>query len=313
MVKSSGSIWWNLSFGLETPRGRGVRAQHIAWCSSVPVAARCRTVVSGAGWAVSPPSLANFGGASDPPSSLICGVLVIPKHILWRGLFWFPAFRCWDMATVAGRLSWAESTMPRTYRLYPSYGTSLQRPIPACNKKHRNCFGGDPCTALLRLTARNHPPACLAVLATCPIPACNKKHRNYFGGDPPRFFISTYFKKPPTCLPSGPCHAKPNNHRRCYKLMAFSQIRCILLVAKQTKTKWNLPSAAWPTQHKMFSIQSPKPHLANSLVAKHIVRLPLHAHSLCFCRNLLHNRKIWHQHAHLYGTRSMPSRCRLVW
>ena len=90
-------------FCLETPRGRGVRAQRIEWCSSVPVAARCRTVVGGAGWAVAPPSLANFrgasdpprskigGGASDPPSSLICGVLVIPKQIFWRGLLWFPA------------------------------------------------------------------------------------------------------------------------------------------------------------------------------------------------------------------------------
>ena len=114
---------------------------------------------------------------------------------------------------------------------------------------------------------------------------------------------------------SGPCHAKPNNHRRCCKSMAFLQMRCILPAAKQTKTEWNLPSAAWPTQHKMFSIQSPKPHLADSLLAKHIVSLPLHAHSYYLCRNLWHVHNTWDRHAHLhplYATRSTPSRCRLV-
>ena len=72
----------------------------------MPVAACCRMVVGGAGWAVAPPSLVNFwgasyplrskigGGASDPPSNLICGVLVIPKQIFWRGLLWSLAFKC---------------------------------------------------------------------------------------------------------------------------------------------------------------------------------------------------------------------------
>ena len=128
-------------------------------------------------------------------------------------------------------------------------------------------MAGIPRASSFRLTSRDHSPACPAVLATRPIPACNKSHRKCFGGDPPRFFISTYFQKTPTFLPSGPCHAKPNNHRRCCKSMAFLQMRCILPAAKQTKTKWNLPSAAWPTQHKMLSIQSPKPHLADSMPA----------------------------------------------
>ena len=54
----------------------------------------------------------------------------------------------------------------------------------------------------------------------------------------------------------------------------------------------------------MFSIQSPKPHPADSLPTKHTVRLPHHAHSCCLCRNLWQNHNFWH--------RSMPSRYSLV-
>ena len=71
--------------------------------------------------------------------------------------------------------------------------------------------------------------------------------------------------------------------------MAFLQMRCILPVAKQTKTEWNLPSAAWPTQHKMFSIQSPQPHLADSMPAKHTVRLPLRAFLLLVPQLVAHS------------------------
>ena len=60
--------------------GRGGRSPH----------RRLRTL----GGASDPPHSKIGGGASDPPSSLICGVLVIPKQIFWRGLLWFPAFRC---------------------------------------------------------------------------------------------------------------------------------------------------------------------------------------------------------------------------
>ena len=61
------------------PCGRGVRAQRIVWCSSVPVVARCRTVVGGAGWAVAPLSLASFGGARDPQADLLARVVVVPR------------------------------------------------------------------------------------------------------------------------------------------------------------------------------------------------------------------------------------------
>ena len=46
------------------------------------------------GGASDSPKQFDLWGASDPLSSLICGVLVIPKQIFWRGLLWFPAFRC---------------------------------------------------------------------------------------------------------------------------------------------------------------------------------------------------------------------------
>ena len=248
-----------MSTGFETPRGSGVRAQRIAWCSSGPVAARCCTVAGGAGWAVAPLSLANCGGASDPlrskidggasdpprsricggasdpPSSLICGVLAIPKQIFWRGLLWFPAFRCWEMPALASRLNWAEPTMPRTYLLYRSYVTSLQRVQSLPRTKGTKIVSARiPHASSFRLTSRDHLPTCPAVLAARPIPTCNKSHRNYFwrgsppplhfdllletphllaqrslqrvqslpatkatetvfGGNPPRFFISTCF------------------------------------------------------------------------------------------------------------------------
>ena len=66
--------------GLETPRGTGVHAQHIVWCSSMPVAARYHTVVGGAGWTVAPLSLTNFGGASDPQAEFLAKVLMV-SHV----------------------------------------------------------------------------------------------------------------------------------------------------------------------------------------------------------------------------------------
>ena len=133
---------------------------------------------------------------------------MIPKQIFWRGLLWFPAFRCWEMATLASRLSWAEPTMPRTYLLYRSYVTSLQRiqSLPA-TKATETVWARIPRASSFRLTSRDYSPACPAVLPTRPIPTCNKSHKNCFGGDPPRFFISTYFQRPLTCLPNGSCNA----------------------------------------------------------------------------------------------------------
>ena len=46
----------------------------------MPVAARCRTVVGGAGWVVAPLSLTNFGGAIDPPRIKISGGASDPPH-----------------------------------------------------------------------------------------------------------------------------------------------------------------------------------------------------------------------------------------
>ena len=166
--------------------------------------------------------------------------------------------------------------LPETTHLLAQRSLQRVQSLPA-TKATETVLAGIPRAFSFRLTSRDHSPTCLAVLATRSHPACNKSHRNCFGGDPPRFFISTYFQKTPTFLPSGPCHAKPNNHRPCCKSMAFLQMQCILLVAKQTKTKWSLPLAAWPTQHKMLSIQSPKPHLADSMLVKYTVRLPLRA------------------------------------
>ena len=51
----------------------------------------------------------------------------------------------------------------------------------------------------------------------------------------------------------------------------FLQILRILLVAKQIKTKLNLPLAAQPPQHNMFSLQPHEPRLEDYLLEKHTI------------------------------------------
>ena len=86
----------------------------------------------------------------------------------------------------------------RLYHSYVTSLQRVQS-LPA-TKSIENVLAGIPHASSFRLTSRNHPPACLAGLVMRPTPACNRKHRNYFGGDPPCFFISSYFRKhPPAC------------------------------------------------------------------------------------------------------------------
>ena len=95
------------------------------------------------------------------------------------------------------------------------------RPIPACNKKHRNCLAGIPRACSFRLTSRNRPPTCLASLATRPIPACNKKHKNSVLAGIPRAcsFRFTSKNHPPACpavLATRQIPACNKKHKDCF-------------------------------------------------------------------------------------------------
>ena len=137
--------------------------------------------------------------------------------------------------------------MPRTYRLYRSYVTSLQRVQCLQQKAQKLSWRGSP--ALLHLDVLPETTRLLAQRALQRVQSLptTKSTETVLAGIPHALLHFELLQKTPTGLPSGPCHAKPNNHRRCCKSMAFLQMRCILPATKQTKTKWNLPSAAWPT------------------------------------------------------------------
>ena len=92
--------------------------------------------------------------------------------------------------------------MPRTYLLYRSYVTSLQRiqSLPA-TKGTEIVSAGIPHASSFQLTSRDHLPACPAVLTTRPIPVYNKSHKKLFlAGIPHASSFRFTFKKHPSCL-----------------------------------------------------------------------------------------------------------------